>query len=406
MATFEYEAIDASGKSKNGVVSADTARRARAELRRLNLTPVSIATAKERSQAKETSARDSARINNRQLVSVTRQISVLLDAGAPLEQALQAIALQSETRRVRTRLLAVRERVMEGWRFADALGEDKKSFSELYRSIVAAGETSGDLAPVLDRLAGMLEKSRAIQSKAIGALVYPLALAVFAGAVITGLMVLVVPRIIEQFAVFDAQLPLITRIVVGVSNFVGAYGFFIVLAIVAGTVGFWQAMRVPGFRYEVDRRLLATPLIGPLLRSLEGARFSRTLSTLTAGGAPLLTALDGAGKTVVNTFMRSKLADAADQVREGTTLASALKRANVLPPMMVHMTSAGETAGELPKMLDKSADQLEEEFDTVTTVTLRLLEPIIIFVMGGVVAAIVAAIMLPMLQLNALVSGG
>jgi general secretion pathway protein F len=404
MPTFQYEALDGSGRSKRGVVTADSARRARMELRRLKLTPVAISAASEGKMRADGKTKEP-RVSTGQLPPVTRQLSVLLKAGTPLEEALGAIALQAEKPQVRARLLGVRERVTEGRRFADALSEDPKSFPELYRAVAAAGERSGDLGPVLDRLATMLEKNRSMRSKAVGSLIYPAALIVFAGGVVTALMTMVVPRIVAQFEAFNAELPLITRIVIGVSEFIGAYGLYILLALLLAAVAFWQGMRNPAFKREVDKTALGVPVIGKLLRGLDGARFARTLSTLVAGGAPLLDSLSGARRTVMNAYMSERLEGAVSQVREGASLAAAFKRANVLPPMMVHMVAAGERAGELPLLLDKSAEQLEEEFDTASTVTLRLLEPTIIFFMGGVVAAIVVSIMLPMLQLNRLAAG-
>ena len=404
MPTFEYEALDAGGRSKRGVVTAESARRARLELRRLKLTPVAISAASE-GRASDGGKAKTPRISAGQLPAVTRQLSVLLGAGTPLEEALGAIALQAENPAVRARLIGVRERVTEGRRFADALAEDPKSFPALYRAVVAAGETSGDLGPVLARLATMLEKNRSMRSKAVGSLIYPVALVFFAGGIVTALMTLVVPRIVTQFEAFGAELPFITRAVIAVSEFIGAYGLYILLAALIGAVAFWQGMRQPAFKREVDRSVLRLPIIGKLLRGLDGARFARTLATLVAGGAPLLDSLNGARRTVMNAYMRERLEGAVDQVREGASLAAAFKRANVLPPMMMHMVAAGERAGELPLMLDKSADQLEEEFDTASAVTLRLLEPSIIFAMGGVVAIIVVSIMLPMLQLNRLAAG-
>ncbi len=404
MPTFEYEALDGAGRSKRGVVTAETARRARMELRRLKLTPVSISAASEGAGLAGRKPR-APRVSQSELPAVTRQLSVLLGAGTPLEEALGAIALQSDNQRVRARLLGVRERVTEGRRFADALSEDPKSFPDLYRAVVAAGETSGDLGPVLARLATMLEKNRSMRSKAIGSLMYPAALVVFAGGIIAALMTMVVPRIVTQFEAFDAELPLVTKIVIGVSGFLGAYGLYMLLAAVIGAVAFWQGMRNPAFKREVDRIVLGLPVLGKLLRGLDGARFARTLATLVAGGAPLLDSLTGAKRTIMNAFMRERLDGAVTQVREGTSLAAAFKRAGVLPPMMMHMVAAGERAGELPQLLDKAAEQLEEEFDTASNVTLRLLEPTIIFFMGGVVAMIVVSIMLPMLQLNRLAAG-
>ena len=404
MPTFEYEALDGTGRSKRGMVTAETARRARMELRRLNLTPISISAASEGAvrAGRKTKA---PRIKQSDLPAVTRQLSVLLGAGTPLEEALGAIALQSDNQGARARLLGVREGVTEGKRFADALGEDPKSFPALYRAVVAAGETSGDLGPVLARLATMLEKNRSMRSKAIGSLMYPAALIVFAGGIITALMTMVVPRIVLQFETFDAELPLVTRIVIGISGFLGDFGLYMLLAAVIGALAFWQGMRNPAFKREVDRIILGLPILGKLLRGLDGARFARTLATLVAGGAPLLDSLNGAKRTIMNAFMRERLDGAVTQVREGASLAASFKRAGVLPPMMIHMVAAGERAGELPQLLDKSAEQLEEEFDTASNVTLRLLEPTIIFFMGGVVAMIVVSIMLPMLQLNRLAAG-
>ncbi|MEM8936318.1 MAG: type II secretion system inner membrane protein GspF [Pseudomonadota bacterium] len=405
MPAFEYEALDGDGKSRRGVVSADTARLARQELRRLRLTPVAINTASERAFLKTGGAKAPARISRRQLSAVTRQLAVLLGAGAPLEEALGAIGLQADDVPTRKRLLAVRERVTEGWRFADALGEDKKSFPELYRSVVAAGEMSGDLAPVLDRLATMLEKNRAMQSKALGSLIYPAALIVFAGGVVSALMTVVVPKIVVQFEVFDTQLPLLTRMVIGVSEFLASFGLLILGALALGCVALWQGLRNENLRRAFDKNVLKIPVLGRLMRALDGARFARTLSTLVAGGAPLLDALRGAQRTVGNAFMRDRLDGAITQVREGGHLAAALKRADVLPPMMIHMVAAGERAGAVPALLDKSAEQMEEEFDTASTVALRLLEPSIIVLMGGVVAIIVVSIMLPIMQLNQLAAG-
>jgi len=404
MPTFEYEALDGTGRSKRGVVTAETARRARMELRRLKLTPVSISAASEGAGRGGRKPR-APKVSQSELPAITRQLSVLLGAGTPLEEALGAIALQTDNQRVRARLLGVRERVTEGRRFADALGDDPKSFPDLYRAVVAAGETSGDLGPVLARLATMLEKNRSMRSKALGSLMYPAALVVFAGGIITALMTMVVPRIVTQFQAFDAELPMVTQIVIAISGFLGAYGLYILLAAVIGAVAFWQGMRNAGFKREVDRIVLGLPILGKLLRGLDGARFARTLATLVAGGAPLLDSLTGAKRTIMNAFMRERLEGAVTQVREGASLAASFKRAGVLPPMMMHMVAAGERAGELPQLLDKAAEQLEEEFDTASNVTLRLLEPAIIFIMGGVVAMIVVSIMLPMLQLNRLAAG-
>lgn len=403
MPSFEYEALDLAGRAKRGVVNADSPRMARRELRRLDLTPVSISAPREASGA-AAGSKAPPRLSANDLVIMTRQLSVLVGAATPLEEALNAVALQTEKPGVRKRMLAVRERVLEGWRFADALGEDKKSFPDLYRAVVAAGETSGDLAGVLDRLATMLEKNRTMMNKAIASLIYPAALALVAAGVVTALMIGVVPKIVEQFQTFDAKLPVVTQIVIGFSEFLARYGIYLLAGIVLAGVAFWQGMKSPAFKKSFDAWVLTLPLLGKLLRGLDGARFARTLATLFAGGAPLLDSLRGASRTVGNSYMREKLETVIGQVREGASMAASLKRANVLPPMMTHMVAAGERAGAVPVMLDKSAAQLEEEFDTASTVALRLLEPAIIIGMGGVVMLIVIAILLPILRLNSLAS--
>lgn len=404
MPAFEYEALDPAGRAKRGVVNAETARQARRELRRLSLTPMRVSAPREDRRGR-LGQRAEARVRQSDLVPVTRQLAVLVGAGTPLEEAVSAIALQTPRPEARQRLLTVRERIVEGWRFADALGEDPKSFPALYRAVVAAGETSGDLAGVLNRLATMLEKNRAMKNKALMALIYPIALAVVASGVIAALMTQVVPKIVEQFATFDAKLPFVTAAVVAASKFIAAWGVLCVLAAILAGVAFWRGMKVLAFKRRVDRAILKAPLIGDLLRGLDGARFARTLSTLFSGGAPLLESLVGAQRTVSNAHIRERLDGAIAMVREGGSIAAALKRADALPPMMTHMVAAGERAGAVPQLLDKAAEQLEEEFDAASTVALRLLEPAIIIAMGGVVMLIVVAIMLPILRLNALAAG-
>lgn len=404
MPAFEYEALDLGGNAKRGVVSAESQRQARMELRRLNLTPVKLS-APRGEAAMSTQGGKEPRIKPGQLVTITRQLAALIGAGTPLEEALNAVAVQSEAGQSRTRLIAVRERVMEGWRFADALGEDEKSFPPLYRGVVAAGETSGDLAGVLDRLATMLEKNRAMKNKAIASLIYPLALAVIAGAVVTALMVFVVPKIIEQFNAFDATLPVLTRLVVGLSDWIVNYGAYALIGGALASLAAWRALKEPQVKLAVDKFLLGVPVLGRLFAAVDGARFARTLATLFSGGAPLIESLVGAQRTVSNSHIRDRLDQTVNMVGEGASLAASLKRASVLPPMLVHMVAAGERAGALSELLDKAAAQLEEEFDTASTIALRLLEPAIIVGMGGAVLVIVLSILLPILRLNTLAAG-
>lgn len=414
MATFDYEALDQGGKNQRGVITADNPKQARQDLRAKHLTPIRIANAREKARATQNEGKTLSsifgarkqHISEKELVLVTRQLATLVETAVPLEEALNAVSQQSESDKIRGLILSVRERILEGWRFADALGEDEKSFPALYRAVVAAGEASGDLGTVLERLATMLEKNRAIKNKATTALIYPIVLMVVSIGVVIALMRYVVPKIVEQFDDFSADLPFITDLVISLSNGIRDYGLVLLGGVFLIALAGWQLLQQPNIKLRVDKSLLKLPIIGKLLRGLEGARFGRTLATLFAGGAPLIDSLIGAQRTLTNTHIKDKLDTTITMVREGAGLSQGLKRAGVLPPMMTHMVAAGEKSGELPKLLDKTAEHLENDFETATTVALRLLEPVIVVFMGLIVMTIVLAIMLPTLQLNTLASGG
>ncbi len=415
MATFEYQALDVNGKSHRGIIEADNPRDARQTLRSQSLTPININNSSAsnpknsigtHNYLKFSVATHKQSLGGKELVLITRQIATLIETAVPLEEALNAVAQQSDREKTRRLILSIRERVLEGWRLADALAEHEKSFSSLYRAVVSAGETSGDLGAVLSRLANMLEKNRAIQSKALTALIYPSILATVSLGVVIALMRFVVPEIVEQFKDFDTELPVVTQFVISISNAITNYGVSAIGVFLVISLAGWWALKSPVLKLRFDRYLLNLPLIGKLLRGLEAARFGRTLATLFAGGAPLIDALLGAQRTISNQFIKARLDDTITMVREGAGLSTGLRKANVLPPMMTHMVAAGEKSGELPKLLDKTADHLENEFETVTTVGLRVLEPIIVVAMGLIVMVIVLSIMLPTLQLNSLASGG
>ncbi len=403
MTAFHYEALDKEGRRKKGVLSADSIALARAELSRAGLSPLSLeAVAAQKDNGKQ---QDRLRIKPTMLVPLTRQLAVIVSAGAPVEEALQAVAMQMEDEAVNQILLGVRARVMEGWRLSEAMGEYRQSFSPLYRGIIAAGEQSGDLGTVLQRLATMQEKSRTLKMKALNALIYPAVLVIILVAVTIGLMVFVVPKIVEQFDMLGAELPLITRFVIGVSGFLGNWGWMLALVIALAGLGLWRAMGMAGPRLYLDRLILKLPIIGKLMRGLDAARFSRTAATLFASGAPLLDSLQAARRTMLNSHMGTQVDDAIVAVQEGAGLAPALRRSTAFPPMMVHMIAAGERSSALPVMLEKTADHLEAEFDNASTLFIRLLEPIIIVIMGIVVLTIMLAILTPMLQMNRLAAG-
>ncbi|MGF1605431.1 MAG: type II secretion system inner membrane protein GspF [Rhodothalassiaceae bacterium] len=409
MAAYDYEALDPRGRTRRGVISADSARAARQELKRQQLIPVRLDTASEQRDAPaagwQRRLRPAAAVLTKDLSLVTRQLATLVGASAPVEEALNTIALQSDKPAVRKTLLSVRAGVMEGRGLAEALAGYPRSFPPLYRSLVAAGESTGSLGAVLERLADYLEKSRAMRTKVTSALIYPAFLAITAVAVIVILMTFVVPKVVEQFDSLGQDLPLLTRIMIGISDVLQSYGLIMAVMIVAAIAAAARAYTLPRVRLAVDRAVLSVPFVGRLMREMLAARLARTLSTLLASGAPVVDGLAAARKTVHNAVLSDALAEVIGQVREGTGLSQALRRAGAFPPMIVYMTAMGERSGRLDEMLDKAAVHLEQEFEAVTAAVLGLLEPLIIIVMGALVALIVLSILLPILQLNTLTLG-
>lgn len=398
MTSYRYEAVDAAGRRKKGVVTADTQRRARRELQGAGLTPLSLRSVAERGTSDK--GRRQPRPSQKDVIAATRQLATLIDASTTVEEALSAVASQMRGSALSDMLLAIRGRIIEGWKLSDALAEYPKSFSSLYRGIVAAGEEAGNLGPVLLRLADMLEKNRAMASKALSALIYPAAIFVVAIFVVIALMNFVVPQLVDQFVRSGEDLPWLTVAVIGVSNFLQAWGLALLVLVIAAGIGVWQLRKREEPRRRMDRMILKLPLIGGLFRELDAARFARTLSTLFASGAPLLDSLRAARRTVTNAHIAERLDGTLTAVREGASLSAAIRRADVFPPMMSSMIAAGERSGRLPDLLDRTAAQMEAGFENATTVALRLLEPLVIVFLGGIVLVIVLAIMLPILQIN------
>ncbi len=404
MTAFRYEAIDGGGRKKRGTVEADSLRRARREVLAAGLTPLSIGEVESRAFLQL--RKGSPPPKKAEVIAATRQLATLVEASMPVEEALAAVAAQMEGSEAARVLTAVRTRVVEGWRLSKALGEHPKAFSGLYQGIVASGETSGDLGTVLSRLADMQERNQQMAQKAQQALIYPACIFVVAIGVVWALMTFVVPRMVEQFSRMDGiNLPWPTRIVIGASDLIGDWGWLILLLLIGAGVLVWRLRKNPQSRLRTDRLLLRTPVVGKLIRELDAARFARTLSTLFAAGAPLLEALEGARRTLTNTYISQEIAAASTQVREGASLAAAIRRAGVFPPIMASMIAAGERSGTLPDMLARTAQQMEAGFETATTTALRLLEPAVIVLLGLIVMLIVLSIMLPILQINQMALG-
>lgn len=402
MPEFDYLAIDPAGKERRGSVNADSMDDARLRLDQRKMFVVKLESGKPKAEkGRPLLSMGRSRLNAKQLTLFTRQLSTLIEV-SPLEEALRTISRQSEQDHVRAIITRVHGGITEGRRLADAMGLEAKSFPPLYRAMVSAGESSGSLPLIMDRLAELLERQAQVRGKVITALAYPVVLALVAIGVVTALMVFVVPKVVEQFDTVGQQLPLLTRIVMGISGLLAGYWWALLLLLaLAGVIG-WRALKEESIRYSVDRFLLRLPLIGRLIRDLHAARMARTLSTMVASRLPLLEGLALTAQTVHNRVLRHASDDIVEAIRGGGSLSAAMRRAGVFPPLLVYMAASGEAAGRLDTMLERAADYLEREFDRFTATALSLLEPAIIVVMGGIVALIVLSILLPILQLQSL----
>jgi general secretion pathway protein F len=406
MPDYAYVGLDTAGRERRGSVRAETPDAARAQLNSRKLYVVTIEPRTE-SQAPPLLSRGLVarrRMSAKQLTLFTRQLATLIQV-APLEEALRTLSRQAEREEVRRVLGTVHEGVVEGRRLAEAMGLEPKSFPPLYRAMVAAGEGSGTLPSILERIAALLERQAQVRGKVLSTLAYPVVLAVVAAFVVLALMIFVVPKVVEQFEDVGQQLPLLTRMVIGLSNFLSNWWWalliLIALAILAGS----RALKEEGLRMKFDRLLLRLPLVGRLIRDLHAARMARTLSTMIASRLPLLEGLRLTTGTVHNRVLRAASADIAEAIRTGGSLSGAMRRTGVFPPLLVYLAASGEASGRLDLMLERAADYLEREFDAFTSTALSLLEPAIIIVMGVVVALIVLSILLPILQLDTLAGG-
>lgn len=402
MASFDYVALDLAGRTRTGQVQAPDEAFARARLEGRKLVLVRLAPA----QAAAGSPRSGlslgrGRLDARSLALVTRQLATLI-AVAPLEESLRTIAAQAEKPQVRSALTAVHAGVLEGYRLSEAMARQGPAFPPLYRAMVAAGESSGALPDILQRLADLLERDQEARGKVTAALVYPLVLAATALVVIIALMAFVVPKVVDQFDSMGQALPLLTRLVIGASAAITDYGLILAAVLAVAALVAYRLLQRPALRLKADAALLAAPLLGRLIRDLHAARLARTLSTMIASGLPILEGLLITAPTVRNHVLRQATLDMAEMIREGGALSSAMRKVGVFPPLLVYMAASGENSGRVDLMLSRAAEYLEREFATFTAVALSLLEPAIIVVMGGLVALIVLSILLPILQINTL----
>ncbi|TPG12394.1 type II secretion system inner membrane protein GspF [Sphingomonas oligophenolica] len=404
MADFDYIAIDTRGAERRGHLAAADIDVARASLDAKKLYVVRI----EPGSAPATKGRPlfeltlgAPKISGKNLTLFTRQLATL-NRVSPLEESLRTITRQTEDERVRAIVAQVHAGVVEGRRLADSMARAPKSFPPLYRAMVAAGESSGTLPTILDRLAALLERQAEIRGKLITALAYPTILAIVALGVVTALMMFVVPQVVEQFDNVGQQLPLLTRIVIALSDFLVGYWWVMLLVIGGAAFIGWRVLKDETLRLAFDSWLLRIPLLGRLLRDLHAARMARTLGTMVASRLPLLEGLTLTASTIHNRRLKLASDEIVTNIRGGGSLSAAMRRAGVFPPLLTYLAASGEAAGRLDEMLERAADYLEREFDRFTATALSLLEPAIIVVMGGIVATIVLAILLPILQLNTL----
>lgn len=407
MAAFDYQAVDSKGKIKKGVIEGDTPRHVRGLLRDQGLMPTDVIASLSRAKktAKKNSFSTSKTVSAAELALITRQLATLVESGLPLEEALMAVGEQCDKNSLTSMIMAVRTKVTEGYGLAESMSEFPHVFNHLFRAMVAAGEKSGHLDKVLNRLADYTEQRQQLRSQIIQALVYPVIMTLVAVGVIAILLTAVVPKIVGQFEHMGADLPGTTQFLIASSDFLQAYGFYIVLIIVAVMVFFSRLMRKPAFKFSTHEKLLKFPAIGKISRGLNTARFSRTLSILTASAVPLLESMTIAGEVLDNLFIKQKVKEAGDKVREGTSLRVSLEQTKLFPPMMLHMIASGEKSGQLEHMLGRAADNQDREFEALMNISLKAFEPLLMVSMACVVLFIVMAILQPILQLNTLIGG-
>ncbi len=405
MPAFRYEAVDAGGATKKGVLNSDSARSARSELRTLGLVPLKVdAIAAQVDAAGVTKSRGlGERLSATELALFTRQLASLLEAGLPLEQAFTALLEQSERPYMRDLIASIRSEVIGGAALSDVLGRHPRDFAEIYRALVASGEQIGQLSRVLSRLADYIERRNALIQKVRLAFTYPAIVTVVAFSIVIFLLTYVVPQIVSVFANTKQKLPVLTIIMLAVSDFVRNYGIVVAILLVGAWFMWRRALQNPVLKRRWHTWLLTAPLYGKFERSLNTARFASTLAITTGSGVPILRALETSRDTLSNVAMKELVEEASDAVREGVSLARSLSAQKHFPPMLIHMIRAGEITGELPAMLDRAAAAQEADLERRTLTIAGLLEPALILAMGVVVLLIVLAVLMPIIEINQLV---
>jgi general secretion pathway protein F len=398
MEGFQYEALDAAGRTVSGVMQADTARQARTQLRARGLLPSALGKVQKNSHHPCSRGLSSA-----ELSLLTRELATLLDSGLTMEQALAALIEEAGSALTREVLGGVKAEIMGGASLAGALGSHARSFPEFYRALVHGGEESGALPTVLQHLADYLDARQALRQKTSLALLYPALVASVALAIVTGLLIYVVPQVVQVFQQSRQALPLLTRALIGLSDFLRATWPYLVSIFSAVAWTIHVALRRPKNRRRWHVLLLRAPWLGALVRGVDTSRFASTLAILVGGGVPLLAALDSGARVMTNTVLREAVEGVVGRVREGVSLARALGETHAFPPLLVHLVASGEMSGKLEQMLERAARLETQALERRLAVFLTLLEPLMILVMGAAVLLIVLAILLPIIEINQLV---
>ena len=397
MAAFDYVAINQKGKKEKGVIAADSLENARRELRNRKLAPVKVSEVGKKHKLLKVLDR---KISLKNLVIFTRQLSVLTSGGVSLDQALRVIGEQSSNAQVKEQSLTIASRIEEGFTLTEALKEFPQSFDRLYVSLVSAGERAGDMSNILDKAASYLERKSRIQQDITGALVYPAVLITVALIIVLLMLIFVVPSVVSQFANLNQELPMLTRWLIGLSDFISGPAIWFILAISIGIFSSFKLSNTRNIFSLIDKLLIHIPVIKDFLINANLARFTSSLSILRDNDIPIVQALDISTATISNSFLRSRLEESLVKVSEGDSFAKSLSAVPLIPPIVIQMIDSGERSGELEEMLIKSAEFLDLEFQQSTKVALNLLEPLIVVMMGGIVAGIIVAVLLPLIQMN------
>ena len=403
MGAFEYVALDKSGKESKGLLEGDTAKQVRQLLRERHLLPVKVTEVAKKEAKRQTSFSVRRGISSSELALLTRQLATLSEAGLPLEEALLAVSQQNENPRAQSILLGVRSKVMEGHTLADGLADFPQAFPELYRATVAAGEQSGHLDTVLDRLADFTESRQQLQQQVRNALIYPIALVITAVSIISFMLAYVVPKVVSIFENYGQELPILTRVMIASSDFIRNHWFAIIVGTIALVVGIRHLLKKEGPKRQFHRMLLRIPIISTMTRGINTARFTQTLSILAGSSVPILEALRISSQVVVNIPMREAVEEASLRIREGAMISKSLAASKLFPPMTTHLISSGEASGRLEEMLVRAAQNQEREVDGLISTMLGIMQPLLVIFMAGVVLLIVLAILLPIFEINNLI---